>query len=422
MSPPTYGLSFIDNMPAQRVENKTGMPDQLKSGVEALSGVDMSDVKVNYNSEKPAQLQAHAFAQGNQIHLAPGQEKHLPHEAWHVVQQRQGRVKPTRQLKAIQINDETALEKEADVMGKKASQVPYSSDSPVVAQKKSTEVAQLMLGGSSSASRPLMENDSKSSEEHHIPIGGYGTHDDAGSKDKKEGAPPTSTWNWYELMSDLTTYQERHWMRTSLTGYVKLGFKNHGLDVYITKPNYLLYVAVVKSKEVADKKIEDLETFYKQKLLELLKGEDKIQEYMTEWMSHHLPIWKVIGGVLGLLALTVGGVLALTYIPSLAKWMYLGITAVSELGGLIYIVKWYYNVLLKATDKLLLMSLNTAFMVMAAESITKQLIVDAPIHSITWGALPFGLILSSLFATIREINIRKKRELELEVKARAKKD
>ena len=49
--------------------------------------------------ERPAQLQAHAFAQGADIHMAPGQEKHLPHEAWHVVQQKQGRVKPTVQMK-----------------------------------------------------------------------------------------------------------------------------------------------------------------------------------------------------------------------------------------------------------------------------------------------------------------------------------
>ncbi|HAP61901.1 MAG TPA: hypothetical protein DCR93_21180, partial [Cytophagales bacterium] len=37
---------------------------------------------------------------GTDIHLAPGQQKHLPHEAWHVVQQKQGRVKPTLQPKA----------------------------------------------------------------------------------------------------------------------------------------------------------------------------------------------------------------------------------------------------------------------------------------------------------------------------------
>lgn len=107
--------------PTQLQENKTGMPDNLKSGIENLSGLDMSDVKVHYNSSQPAQLQAHAFAQGNQIHLGAGQEKHLPHEAWHVVQQKQGRVQPTRQLKEkVNINDDTGLEKEADVMGAKA--------------------------------------------------------------------------------------------------------------------------------------------------------------------------------------------------------------------------------------------------------------------------------------------------------------
>ena len=107
--------------PIQRKENTTGMPDNLKSGVESLSGIDMSDVKVHYNSSQPAQLNAHAYAQGNQIHLASGQEKHLPHEAWHVVQQKQGRVKPTMQMKGkVNINDDTGLEKEADVMGSKA--------------------------------------------------------------------------------------------------------------------------------------------------------------------------------------------------------------------------------------------------------------------------------------------------------------
>jgi hypothetical protein len=100
--------------------NNTGMPDQLKSGIESLSGYAMDDVKVHYNSAKPAQMQAHAYAQGSDIHIAPGQEQHLPHEAWHVVQQKQGRVKATTQLKGEAINDDPGLEHEADVMGAKA--------------------------------------------------------------------------------------------------------------------------------------------------------------------------------------------------------------------------------------------------------------------------------------------------------------
>ena len=101
--------------------NKTGLPDNLKAGIENLSGYSMNDVKVHYNSAKPSQLQAHAYAQGTDIHLAPGQEKHLPHEAWHVVQQMQGRVKPTLQMKdGVYVNDDFRLENEADIFGKKA--------------------------------------------------------------------------------------------------------------------------------------------------------------------------------------------------------------------------------------------------------------------------------------------------------------
>ncbi|QHI36236.1 hypothetical protein IMCC3317_15950 [Kordia antarctica] len=108
-------------LPIQRKATNTGLPDTLKSGIEQLSGYAMDDVKVHYNSDKPAQLQAHAFAQGTNIHVASGQEKHLPHEAWHVVQQKQGRVKPTVQLKGnVNINTDVSLEKEADIMGAKA--------------------------------------------------------------------------------------------------------------------------------------------------------------------------------------------------------------------------------------------------------------------------------------------------------------
>ena len=98
--------------------NRTGLPDGLKAGVEALSGVNLDDVRVHYRSAKPAQYQAHAYAQGRQIHLAAGEERHLPHEAWHVAQQAQGRVEPTRQLKSdISVNDDIELEREADRMG-----------------------------------------------------------------------------------------------------------------------------------------------------------------------------------------------------------------------------------------------------------------------------------------------------------------
>ena len=80
--------------PVQK-KNLTGMPDNLKAGIEDLSGFSMDDVRVHYGSSKPAAVQAHAYTQGTDIHIAPGQERHLPHEAWHVAQQMAGRVEPT---------------------------------------------------------------------------------------------------------------------------------------------------------------------------------------------------------------------------------------------------------------------------------------------------------------------------------------
>lgn len=112
--------------------NHTGMPDQLKAGIESLSGIDMSDVRVHSNSDKPAHLNALAYAQGNEIHLEPGQEKHLPHEVWHVVQQKQGRVKPSFLAKSVKINDNPELEHEADMMGNRA----LSITSSIMAQGK----------------------------------------------------------------------------------------------------------------------------------------------------------------------------------------------------------------------------------------------------------------------------------------------
>jgi hypothetical protein len=104
-------------------DNKVGLPDNLKAGIENLSGMAMDDVTVQYNSPRPAKLQAAAYTQGSDIHVAPGQEKHLPHEAWHVVQQRQGRVRPTEQIAGVQVNNEIGLEREADLMGGMAAAV-----------------------------------------------------------------------------------------------------------------------------------------------------------------------------------------------------------------------------------------------------------------------------------------------------------
>ncbi len=105
----------------ERKENRTGLPDTLKAGIENLSGISLDDVKVHYGSSKPSKLDAHAYTQSNTIHVGPGQERHLAHEAWHVVQQKQGRVRPTAQLNNhINLNDAPKLENEAVMMGARA--------------------------------------------------------------------------------------------------------------------------------------------------------------------------------------------------------------------------------------------------------------------------------------------------------------
>ena len=109
--------------------NAQALPPALQRGTEQLSGHSMANVAVHYNSALPEKVQAHAFAQGNDIHLAAGQEKHLPHEAWHVVQQKEGRVQAQTQFMGKYLNNDQGLEAEATRMGQKAWQLGQSSQS-----------------------------------------------------------------------------------------------------------------------------------------------------------------------------------------------------------------------------------------------------------------------------------------------------
>lgn len=103
-----------------------GLPAPLRAQIEGMSGESLADVRIHYDSPNPARLDALAYTKGSEIHMGPGQERHLPHEAWHVVQQKQGRVQPTMRAGAQLVNDDAALEREADTMGERASspQVP----------------------------------------------------------------------------------------------------------------------------------------------------------------------------------------------------------------------------------------------------------------------------------------------------------
>ena len=100
-------------------DNKTGLPDGMKERAERMSGFSFDDVRVHFQSSKPASVQALAYTQGNQVYIGPGQEQHLGHELGHVVQQKQGRVHPTGNVAGMPLNDDRGLEKEADTLGRK---------------------------------------------------------------------------------------------------------------------------------------------------------------------------------------------------------------------------------------------------------------------------------------------------------------
>ena len=106
------------------------LPDETRQRMEAGFGADFSDVRTHVGSEAPS-IGAVAYTRGSNIHFAPGSykpsssagQKLLAHELTHVVQQRAGRV-PVPSGPGLPINDDPALEREADVMGSRALSKP----------------------------------------------------------------------------------------------------------------------------------------------------------------------------------------------------------------------------------------------------------------------------------------------------------
>ncbi|MFO0355964.1 MAG: DUF4157 domain-containing protein [Sphingobacteriaceae bacterium] len=250
LAPPDSGINFT----IQKKENKTGLPDNVKSGVEQLSGVDISDVKVHYNSSQPAQLNAHAYAQGNQIHVAPGQEKHVAHEAWHVVQQKQGRVKPTKQLKGkVGVNDDKGLEKEADVMGAKALQLKMIEGGNHKKIMPSGRTAIQLLAGDAKSAKVLPR------------FGGHGqsVQDELTERDKEGGRPGQG----YKVKRD-----------ANLNNTLKVQFENELAMMIMAHIDYAAPVIehLTKSiKRYIDTKVKHKITSEEEELRKLIPTPDK---------------------------------------------------------------------------------------------------------------------------------------------------
>jgi len=145
-------------VPTPRATAGSGLPAPLKAGIEQLSGLAMDDVRVHRNSPEPARLGALAYARGSDIHLGPGQDTHLPHEAWHVVQQKEGRVRATLQAKGVAVNDDPMLEREADRMGAAACASSFAPASEGLAEAPAADgVVQGVLSFHGHAVHPLVD-------------------------------------------------------------------------------------------------------------------------------------------------------------------------------------------------------------------------------------------------------------------------
>lgn len=114
--------------------DSSGSKGDVMAKMESGFGEDFSDVNIHTDSSKASDVGALAYAQGNDVHFAAGQFKPdtqkgqelIGHEMAHVVQQRKGQVKPTTEVGGMAVNDDPALENEADEMGAKVAQGKFA--------------------------------------------------------------------------------------------------------------------------------------------------------------------------------------------------------------------------------------------------------------------------------------------------------
>ena len=154
LAPPRSGIDALDRL-AQSGTRPVGLPAALRAAVQTLSGLDMAGVRVHLDSSRPAVIGALAYAQGNDIYLGPGQQAHLPHEAWHVVQQMQGRATAGVQARGLPLNDDAGLEHEADAMGALAVALPYRASAVACAKGGLPVPTRRSSGSRRPSSRPI---------------------------------------------------------------------------------------------------------------------------------------------------------------------------------------------------------------------------------------------------------------------------
>lgn len=106
------------------------LPRPLQAKMEGAFGHSFSDIRVHLG-DLPEAIGANAFARGSDLFFKrttydPSSRRGkslIGHELAHVVQQRQGRVAPTFRVAGLEVNGDRNLEREADLVGKRAAEM-----------------------------------------------------------------------------------------------------------------------------------------------------------------------------------------------------------------------------------------------------------------------------------------------------------
>lgn len=163
-----YAEPEAKKKPLQRATkvNDTGIPDALKKEAETASGLSFHDVRVHYNSPNPAAFGALAYTRGSQVYLGSGQESCLRHELGHVMQQKQGRVRPTDNIAGQPVNTDPALEREADAWPKtRSGNARYTS---VAQMQKLGDSSKLLLNRQRDTLKSQIQDWNTGMQAHHI--------------------------------------------------------------------------------------------------------------------------------------------------------------------------------------------------------------------------------------------------------------
>lgn len=137
------------------------LPLYLQHAMERPTGQSLSDVVVHHNAAEPGRLGALALATDSDIFLGPGQDDLLAHEAWHVVQQRQGRVAATHRMAGAAVNADPVLEIEAETVAQafdSGTSNPEQREAAAPRTGATTQRASDPVAGQSDASGSSLQN------------------------------------------------------------------------------------------------------------------------------------------------------------------------------------------------------------------------------------------------------------------------